>query len=67
MTEKVKYEYESHKFVHSKSLGKMYCVKCGLVNANNPFSRWAVEKGCYNEEHPTFQSTKTKFTNKFKY
>lgn len=65
--DKVEYVHEPHKFVHSKAIGKQYCIKCGLVNTNNEFTRWAVDKGCSNEEHPSYKSVRTKFTNKFIY
>lgn len=59
------YEYKAHSFIHSKGAGKQYCVYCGLVNANNKFTDWAVQKGCLNELHPQFKSTRAKFTNRF--
>lgn len=62
---KDEYKYEPHQFVFSKPTGKQYCVKCGLVSANNDFSVWATKKGCNNEEHVSFSSTRKKFTNKF--
>lgn len=58
------YEYKSHKFVSSKS-GKQYCIYCGLVNGNNKFTEWAVQKGCMNEIHPQYKSARMKFTKRF--
>lgn len=59
------YKYEPHKFVFSKGAGKQYCIFCGLVNTNNAFTKWAVDKGCLNSLHPQFKSTRSKFTNRF--
>ncbi len=61
------YKHEPHQFVFSRALGKQYCVKCGLVALNNGFSQWATQKGCMNELHSSYKSTKTKFTNKFNF
>ncbi|SOK58588.1 hypothetical protein [Yersinia phage fHe-Yen9-04] len=62
---KEEYSHETHQFVFSRTLGKQYCVKCGLIALNNGLSQWAIEKGCLNELHPSFKSTRSKFTNKF--
>ncbi len=59
------YKYEAHQFVFWKSVGKQYCVKCGLVSSNNDFSIWATQKGCHNEDHVSYASTRKKYTNKF--
>ncbi|EBS4516411.1 hypothetical protein DQT32_03140 [Salmonella enterica subsp. enterica serovar Braenderup] len=64
---KEEYTLEHHQFAFSKSLGKQYCVKCGLIVLNNGFSQWANEKGCMNELHPSYKSIKSKFTNKFNF
>ncbi len=59
------YEFEKHQFVQSKTMGKQVCVKCGLVSLNNPFTDWAVQKGCNASLHPSFQSARMKYTRKF--
>lgn len=59
------YTYEPHKFVFSKSAGKQYCIKCGLVNANNDFTVWAIQKGCMNELHASYKNQRLKFTKQF--
>lgn len=55
-----KLKKESYKMVpHNfggKVVGKSYCLKCGLIALNNPLSRWATEKGCLNELHPSYRS-----------
>jgi len=60
--EKEEYEHQAHRFVFSKPAGKHYCVQCGLIALNNGFSDWATEKGCLNEIHPSYKSTKRRFT-----
>ncbi len=60
--EKEEYKMENHQFVFWKALGKHYCVKCGLIALNNPLSDWATGKGCLNELHPSYKSTRHKFT-----
>lgn len=52
-----------HKF-EGRIAGKSYCISCGLLNLNNDFSRWAVEKGCDNMLHSQYQQ-KRKLTNPF--
>lgn len=59
------YKYEPHRFVFSKQIGKQYCMYCGLVNSNTDFTSWAVQKGCLNELHPSYRSTRLKFTKQF--
>jgi len=47
------YKYIPHgPWVPLKGAGKTYCVGCGLVRLNNAFTRWAIDKGCNNEDHP---------------
>jgi hypothetical protein len=65
MKDKEEYEYQPHKFVFSKAAGKQYCVYCGLVNTNNDFTKWAVNKGCQNALHPSYKSARKKYTNQF--
>jgi hypothetical protein len=60
--EKEEYKYEPHQFVFWKAAGKHYCVWCGLVALNNPYSEWAVEKGCLNKLHTSHNNTRRKFT-----
>lgn len=64
-TKKEDYSMETHRFVFNKLIGKQYCVKCGLVLLNNGFSKWASEKGCLNELHTSYSSTRKKFTKMF--
>jgi hypothetical protein len=65
MKKEEEYEYQPHKFIFWKTIGKQYCVHCGLVNTTNDFARWAVTKGCMNELHPSFRSARKKYTNRF--
>lgn len=60
---KESYKYEPHNF-SGRVGGKQYCVKCGLVALNNPFSDWSIEKGCLSELHPQYKS-KRNLTNPF--
>lgn len=55
------YKYEPHNFQQTK-IGKQVCVNCGLVMSNNKFTRWAIDKGCKNSLHPSYQS-KRKLSN----
>jgi len=34
--------------------GKLWCFSCGHVLLNNVISRWATEKGCMYDIHPSF-------------
>lgn len=67
MKEKDEYTYEAHQFVFNKMIGKQYCVKCGLISTTNEFSRWASDKGCHNEMHPSYKTARKRYTNKFLY
>ena len=35
--------------------GKMFCFSCGHVLLNNVVSRWATEKGCMYDIHPSYK------------
>ena len=60
--EKIKFEYEPHNFKKTKNLAWPVCQYCGLVSINNGFTRWAVDKGCNNRYHPSYESTRKKFS-----
>lgn len=62
---KEEYKYEKHQFVLNSTIGKQYCVKCGLISTTNPFTTWAVQKGCDNEQHSSYKRTRKKHTNRF--
>lgn len=64
--EKDEYEYQAHRFVFRRSVGKHVCLSCGLVQTNTPFATWATEKGCNNELHPSFKGARMKYTRMFK-
>lgn len=48
------YKYEPHAFYKRKFLPWLICAHCGLIALNNAFTRWAIEKGCDNDNHPDF-------------
>jgi hypothetical protein len=56
------YKFEPHHFVPWKAIGKSYCVKCGLVATHAPFTLWAIAKGCFNREHPSYDHARAKHT-----
>lgn len=58
---KEKYKHVPHSFQRTVA-GKSYCTNCGLLTLNNPFTNWAIDKGCLNELHPSYKS-KLKLTN----
>lgn len=58
------YKYKAHSF-KGRVGNKPYCIHCGLVALNNDFSRWAVDKGCLNELHPSYKNQRKK-TNPFR-
>jgi hypothetical protein len=47
--EKVK----NHSF-KGRVAGKQYCIYCGLVSLNNPFTDWCIRKGCEHEANPGY-------------
>lgn len=53
-----KYEMYAHNPAATIS-GKKYCVHCGLVYLNNEFTRWAIQKGCDNKNHPQYQTMRS--------
>lgn len=56
------YIFEPHgPWVPNKSY-KTRCAKCGLVSLNNDFTRWAISKGCNNEDHPGYKNARIKYT-----
>lgn len=57
------YEDIPHSF-GGKIGGKSFCVKCGLFDFKNEFSKWAIDKGCLNALHSQYQN-KRKLTNPF--
>ncbi|AHX01079.1 hypothetical protein M316_0014 [Nitrincola phage 1M3-16] len=57
--QKEAYKMEHHQF-NGRVGGKAYCTRCGLVSLNNSFTRWAADKGCLNELHPSYKSQRNK-------
>lgn len=51
-----------HVFVFNGSIGKSYCSKCGLISSNNPFTQWAIQKGCDNQLHQAYSGQRSKHT-----
>lgn len=45
--------------------GKPVCSNCGLIALNNDFTRWCIEKGCYADLHPQYNSAKVRLTRSF--
>lgn len=54
-----RYKFESHNF-SGRICGKPYCVRCGLIALNNPFSQWSTDKGCLSENHPSYKNVRRK-------
>ena len=51
-----KYKMEAHgPWKVMKGVGKQYCDKCGLMNLNNPFTKWAIQKGCDHDLHVSYK------------
>jgi len=48
------YKFEAHHFEKRKRIQWQVCSKCGLIALRNDFTRWAIKKGCNNEDHPEF-------------
>ena len=53
------YKFVSHSFTKT-IVGKKYCSRCGLMALNNPFTEWAIDKGCNNSDHPNYQQQRRK-------
>lgn len=56
------YSYEAHNPIKRKRIPWLVCQHCGLVYLNNPFTAWAIRKGCNSADHPEFQGTRQKYT-----
>jgi len=55
-TPKESYKYKPHgPWVPFKGAGKQYCKSCGLLNLNNKFTKWCIDKGCLNDLHSNYQ------------
>jgi len=62
-TEYVKESYQMKGHSFNKLLSnKPVCSSCGLIALNNDFSKWCIEKGCYADLHPQYESTKRRLT-----
>ena len=55
------YKMQEHSFVFSGRCGKSICSRCGLVALKNEFTSFSIDKGCFSELHPQYQ-TKRKLT-----
>lgn len=64
MSKNETYEFIKHDFSY-RVAGKPCCIKCGLFDFNNEFTRWAIDKGCLNQLHSQYQN-KRSLTNPFK-
>lgn len=53
---------EPHAWHNLRGIPWRICWKCGLVWLRNPFTQWAVKHGCNNEDHPSHDKMRTKFT-----
>lgn len=51
----------SHNF-SKKIKGIYYCSSCGLVQLNNDFTRWCIQKGCEYDIHPQYYAARIKYT-----
>jgi hypothetical protein len=51
----VSYIVEPHHPTTWKGFPWAVCRRCGLVYLRNPFTAWAIQKGCGNEEHPEYR------------
>ena len=58
----IDYEYVPHNFVKRKFMPWSFCQGCGLLSLNNLFTEWAIKKGCDNYYHPSYRSTRSKYT-----
>mgnify|MGYP006961047935 CR=1 FL=1 len=58
---KESYQMKGHTF-NGLIAGKSYCMSCGFIALNNEFSRWCIDKGCYADLHPQYQSVKKRLT-----
>lgn len=57
------YKFEAHSFkTDLRIAGKQYCQHCGLLALNNEFTSWAIKYGCNNEDHPTYDAMRKKYT-----
>lgn len=55
------YQMKGHTFNQMAS-GKPVCSNCGLIALNNDFTRWCIDKGCYADLHPQYNSAKKRLT-----
>ena len=60
-SKKETYKMVGHSFNKTIS-GKSVCSNCGLIVLNNEFTRWCIEKGCYADLHPQYNSVKVRLT-----
>jgi len=56
------FEYIPHNFVKRKFMPWLCCRGCGLLSLNNPFTEWAIKKGCDNFYSPAYKATRAKYT-----
>ena len=54
------YKMVAHVPVKMKNSPFTKCKHCGLVYLRNNFSRWAVQKGCDNRKHSSYESQRRK-------
>jgi hypothetical protein len=53
------YKMQGHQWVF---IGKQVCKHCGLVALRNRATDWCVEKGCFSENHPQYESAMKRLT-----
>jgi hypothetical protein len=52
-SDKEVYFYQAHGPMITSG-GKNWCFSCGHVMLHNTVSRWATDKGCLNDLHPSY-------------
>lgn len=62
MTDREPFKLEPHSWGQLKALPWAVCVKCGLVKLRSPFTQWSIKHGCNNEDHPSYEAVRRKFT-----
>lgn len=55
------YQMKGHSFSKLVS-SKPVCISCGLIALNNDFSKWCIDKGCYADLHPQYESVRKRLT-----
>lgn len=48
------WQVEPHQWVKFKGIGRVRCVKCGLLALRNRFTEFCIKMGCDHSEHPRY-------------